>query len=177
MIEEFQGISPEIGEDVYIAPTASVVGDVSIKKGSSVWHSAVVRGDCWKIRIGSYSNIQDGVVCHVTTGGPELVVGDHVTVGHNAVIHSCSIGNGSLIGMGAVVLDGVEIGEGSIVAANSILLENTIIPPGSLVAGVPGTIRRELSEDVIDGLREQAIEYHSLAMSYLGRVKFSRKVK
>ncbi|MCK4538048.1 MAG: gamma carbonic anhydrase family protein [Candidatus Krumholzibacteria bacterium] len=177
MIEKFQGFSPEIGENVYIASTASVIGDVSIGKCSSVWHSAVVRGDCWKIRIGSYSNIQDGVVCHVTTGGPDLVVGDYVTVGHNAVIHSCSIGNGSLIGMGAVVLDGVEIGEGSIVAANSILLENTIIPPGSLVAGVPGSVRRELSEEMVDRLREQAIEYHSLAMSYLGRGEFSRKVK
>ncbi|HSG29302.1 MAG TPA: gamma carbonic anhydrase family protein [Candidatus Krumholzibacterium sp.] len=177
MIEDFQGFSPRIAPDVFVAPTASVIGDVSIGEGSSVWHSAAIRGDCWRISIGRFSNIQDGAVCHVTTGGPELIVGDYVTVGHNAVIHSCHIGDGALIGMGAVVLDGARIGEGSIVAAGSVVLEGTVIPPGSLVAGVPGAVRRPLAPDTIGRLRVQAGEYHELALSYMGKGEFKRETR
>ncbi|MBN2072035.1 MAG: gamma carbonic anhydrase family protein [Candidatus Krumholzibacteriota bacterium] len=174
MIEPFQGISPVIGSDVYIAGSASVIGEVTIGNRSSVWHGAVVRGDCWKISIGESTNIQDCCVCHVTTGGPPLIIGDNVTVGHGAVLHSCMIGNGSLIGMGAVVLDGAEIGEGSIIAANSVVLENTVIPPGSLVAGVPGSVKKKIDADSRSRLVEQAREYHQLALSYLGSGNFSR---
>ena len=169
MPEPFQGIEPVIGKDVYVAPTAAVIGDVVIGAGSSVWHSAVVRGDCGKITIGSYSNIQDGCVCHCTTGGPELVVGDRVTVGHRAILHSCAIGDGSLIGMGAVVLDGARIGAGSIVAANCVVLEGVDIPPLSLVAGVPGTVKRVLDEETQQRLAAQALEYHHLVLAYLER--------
>ena len=172
MIEEFQGMSPEIGRDVYIAPTASVIGDVSIGEGSSVWHSASVRGDCWTIRIGRYSNIQDGCVCHCTTGGPELVVGDNVTVGHGAVLHSCTVEDGSLIGMKAVILDGAIIGKGSIIAAGTVVLEGTEVPPGSLVAGVPGKVRRQVDPETMDKLKSQSMEYHELALSFLGKGTF-----
>ena len=172
MIEEFQGISPVVGRDVYIAPTASVIGDVAIGEGSSIWHGASVRGDCWTITIGRYSNIQDACVCHCTAGGPELVVGDNVTVGHGAVLHSCTVEDGSLIGMGSVILDGATIGKGSIIAANSVVLEGTDIPPGSLVAGVPGKVRRQVDEAVIEKLKAQSMEYHGLALSYLGRGTF-----
>ncbi len=175
MIESFQGFEPAIGRDVYIAPSASVTGDVTIGDCSSVWHQAVIRGDCWKISIGRYSNIQDGCVCHNTTGGPELVVGDYVTVGHGAVLHSCTIGDGTLIGMGAVILDGTIVGKGCIVAAGSVLLEGTIVPPGSLVAGIPGSVKKDLTDEAIDRLRKQAVEYHNLALSYLGRGVFSRR--
>ena len=172
MIEEFQGKSPVIGADVYIAPTASVIGDVTIGEGSSVWHGASVRGDCWTITIGRYSNIQDACVCHCTTGGPELVVGDNVTIGHGAIIHSCTVEDGALIGMGAVILDGARIGKGSIIAANAVVLEGTEIPPGSLVAGVPGKIRRQVDEEVIERLTAQSMEYYELTLSYLGKGTF-----
>ncbi len=172
MIEEFQGISPVIGPDVYIAPTASVIGDVTIGEGSSVWHGASVRGDCWTITIGRYSNVQDGCVCHCTTGGPELVVGDNVTIGHGAIIHSCTVEDGALIGMGAVILDGARIGKGSIIAANAVVLEGTVIPPGSLVAGVPGKIRKQVDPEVIERLTAQSMEYYELTLSYLGKGTF-----
>lgn len=167
MIGDFRGASPRIGKDVYIAPTASVIGDVVLGDRSSVWHGASVRGDVWKILIGEYSNIQDCCVCHVTTGGPQLIVGNFVTVGHGAVLHSCTIEEGSLIGMGAVILDGAIVGKGSIIAANSVLLEGTRIPPGSLVAGVPGTVRKRLDDSVAGKLKAQAREYHTLAMTYI----------
>ncbi len=171
----FRDKEPVIGKNVFIAPTASVIGEVTIGEGSSIWHGAVVRGDCWKILIGKYSNIQDCCVCHVTTGGPELVIGDHVTVGHGAILHSCEVGDGSLIGMGAVVLDGARVGAGCIVAANSVVLEDTVIPPGSLVAGIPGTVKKQLDLDVIEKLKKQAGEYHELALIYSGYNEFIEK--
>ncbi len=165
-------MSPVVGRDVYIAPTACVTGDVTIGDGSSVWHGASVRGDCGAIKIGRYSNIQDACVCHCTTGGPELVIGDNVTVGHGAILHSCTVEDGALIGMGAVVLDGARIGKGSIIAANAVVLEGTEIPPGSLVAGVPAKIRRQVDEAVIEKLTAQSMEYYKLSLSYLGRGTF-----
>jgi carbonic anhydrase/acetyltransferase-like protein (isoleucine patch superfamily) len=173
LIEEFQGISPVIGRDVYIAPSASVIGDVTIGDGSSIWHGAAVRGDCWNIIIGRYSNIQDACVCHCTTGGPELVIGDNVTIGHGAILHSCTVEDGSLVGMGAVILDGAVIGKGSIIAAGAVVLEGTMIEPRSLVAGVPGKVRREIKAETAEKLIAQSMEYHELAMSYLGRGTFN----
>lgn len=172
MIESFQGFDPVIGEDVYVAPTASVIGDVRLGRGSSVWHGASVRGDCWTIVVGEYSNIQDSCGCHCTTGGPPLKIGSNVTVGHGAVLHSCTVEDRCLIGMGATILDGAVIGEGSIVAAGTVILEGTEVPPRSLVAGVPGRVRRELSEETAGKLYDQSMEYHRLALSYLGRAVF-----
>jgi carbonic anhydrase/acetyltransferase-like protein (isoleucine patch superfamily) len=172
LIESFQGILPVLGEQVYVASSASVIGDVELGDRSSVWHGAVVRGDVWRIRIGDLSNIQDMCVCHVTTGGPDLSVGRRVTVGHGAILHSCSIEDDCLIGMGAVILDGAKIGEGSIVAAGSIVLEGAEIPPRSLVAGVPAEVKREVGEEMVRSIRERAEEYHQLALSYLGHKEF-----
>jgi carbonic anhydrase/acetyltransferase-like protein (isoleucine patch superfamily) len=172
MIESFQGIHPSVGDRVYIAPSASVVGDVRLDDGSSVWHGAVVRGDVWKITVGELTNIQDACICHVTTGGPDLVVGRGVTVGHGAILHSCTIEDDCLIGMGAVILDGALIGEGSIVAAGSIVLEGVQIPPRSLVAGVPARVKKEVGEETVRSIRERAEEYHGLALSYLGVREF-----
>lgn len=168
MLESFQGIKPIVGDRVYIAPSASVVGAVKLGDGSSVWHGAVVRGDVWKITIGELSNIQDVCVCHVTTGGPDLIIGQRVTVGHAAVLHSCTIEDDCLIGMGSVILDGALIGEGSIVAAGSIVLEGVRIPPRSLIAGVPAGVKKEVGEETVRSNRERAEEYHELALSYLG---------
>ncbi len=174
MTEGFQGFEPVVGRDVFIAPTACVIGDVEIGDGSSIWHGAVLRGDCWSIRIGALTNIQDGCICHVTTGGPQLVIGDRVTVGHAAVLHSCTVEDSCLIGMGAIILDGVTIGGGSIVAVGTVLLEGTDIPSNSLVAGVPGRIKKKLDEGSLDLISKSAEEYHVLAMSYLGKGEFNR---
>lgn len=173
MVEEYQGCKPDIGKEVYIAPTADVIGDVRLGDGSSVWHCAVVRGDVWRITVGERSNIQDGCVCHVTTGGPDLVIGRSVTVGHRAVLHSCTVEDGCMIGMGAIVLDGAVIGEGSIVAAGSVVLEGTRVPSRSLVAGVPGKVKKQLDEETVRAIYGRAEEYHRLALSYLGMDSFS----
>jgi carbonic anhydrase/acetyltransferase-like protein (isoleucine patch superfamily) len=168
LIEEYGDFKPSIGEDVYIAPTASVIGDVVLEAGASVWHGAVVRGDVWKISIGELTNIQDGCVCHVTTGGPDLAIGSRVTVGHRAVLHSCTVGDGCLIGMGAIVLDGAVIGEESIVAAGSVVLEGTRVPPRSLVVGVPAEVKKEVGEAAARAIHARAEDYHKLALCYLG---------
>ncbi len=173
MKDSFQDKSPVTGKDVYIAPGSTVTGDVKLGRGASVWHGAVIRGDVWNIVIGEYSNIQDNCVCHITTGGPPLIVGNYVTVGHGAVLHSCTIGDGCLIGMNAVILDNVEVGEGSIVAAGSVLLEGIKIPSRSLVAGIPGEVKREISEQQAEKLFHQAERYHKLALSYLGKGEFN----
>jgi len=172
VIEPFQGKHPRIGPDVFVAPTAQVIGDVALDRGASVWHGAIVRGDVWRIRIGAFTNIQDLCVCHVTTGGPELIVGERVTVGHRAILHSCTIGDGCLIGMGAILLDGVTVGAGSIIAAGSVLLQGTEVPPRSLVAGVPGTVKKTLDREAAERLARNAEEYHELALAYLNGTTF-----
>jgi len=172
VIEPFQGKLPSIGDDVFVAATAQVIGDVEIGDCASIWHGAIVRGDVWSIRIGAYTNIQDLCVCHVTTGGPELVIGARVTVGHRAILHSCTIGDGCLIGMGAVVLDGANIGSGSIVAAGSVVLKGLDVPPRSLVAGVPGTVKKAIDRAASEKLAWSAEHYHALALAYLGKQRF-----
>ena len=172
MIEPFQGKQPSIGGDVFVAETAQVIGDVEIGDCASIWHGAIVRGDVWRIRIGAYTNIQDLCVCHVTTGGPDLAIGARVTVGHRAILHSCTIGDGCLIGMGAVILDGAKIGSGSIVAAGSVVLEGFEVPPGSLVAGVPGTVKKTIDRVASEKLAWSAEHYHTLALAYLGKRRF-----
>ena len=172
MIEPFQETNPRIAEGVFISPTATVIGDVELGYGSSVWCGAVVRGDVWRIRVGEFSNIQDGCICHVTTGGPDLVIGRDVTVGHRAVLHSCTVEDACLIGMGAIILDGAVIGEGSVVAAGAVVLEGTRVPPRSLVAGIPAVVKRSVDEETVRSIRERAEEYHKLALSYLGGSEF-----
>ncbi|OQX85989.1 MAG: hypothetical protein B6D63_01030 [Candidatus Latescibacteria bacterium 4484_7] len=167
MIGEYRGKSPVIGKNVFVAESAAVIGDTEVGDCSSVWHQAAIRGDVWRIRIGSYTNIQDCCVLHVTTGGPDLAIGNYVTVGHGAILHSCTIEDACLIGMGATILDGAKIGTGSIVAAGSVVLENTVVPPHSLVAGVPAAVKKELGEKSKDQLIKQAVHYHEVAMDYL----------
>lgn len=167
MIESFQDMNPRIGEGVYVSPTATVIGDVELGSGSSVWCGAVVRGDVWRISLGEFSNIQDGCVCHVTTGGPDLIIGSRVTVGHRAVLHSCRVEDACLIGMGAIILDGAVIGEGSVVGAGAVVLEGMHVPPRSLVTGIPARIKRSVDEETVRSIRERAEEYHRLALSYL----------
>lgn len=152
------GRAPRLDSTSFVASGARIVGDVTLAEGASVWYNAVVRGDSAAIFIGAGSNVQDNVSVHVDAGHP-VVVGDDVSIGHNAVVHGCTIGDGSLIGMGAVVLSGAVIGEGSLVAAGAVVLEGTEIPAGSLVAGVPGRVRRALSDEERAGILRNAQQY------------------
>ncbi|RUQ97524.1 gamma carbonic anhydrase family protein [Labedella endophytica] len=154
--------APRVAEDAFLAPGARIVGNVTIGAGASVWYNAVLRAERAPIEIGERSNLQDGVAVHVDAGhGVSIGVG--VSVGHNAVVHGCRIGDGSLIGMGAVVLSGAEIGEECLVAGGAVVLEGTVVPPRSLVAGVPARVRRSLTEEEVDGLRRNATTYVELS--------------
>lgn len=150
--------TPSIDRTAFVADGARIVGDVSLGPGASVWYNAVLRGDSAGIAIGAGSNVQDNVSVHVDAGHP-VVVGAKVSIGHNAVVHGCTIGDGSLIGMGAVILSGVTIGEGCLIAGGAVVLGGTEIPPGSLVAGVPAKVRRQLSDEERTGLIANADIY------------------
>lgn len=164
------GIDPDIHAEAFVAPGASLIGRVHLAARSSVWYSAVLRGDQETISVGEDSNIQDGCVLHADPAFP-ATVGDGVTVGHKAVVHGCTVEAGSLIGMGAVVLNGAHIGAGSLVAAGAVVLEGTEIPPGSMVAGTPGKVRRDLSDDEQAALRASAEHYVQLAAKHRNAVR------
>ena len=140
------GSAPRIDPTAWTAPTAVLVGDVVVGEQSSIWYGAVLRSESETIRIGRRSNLQDGCIVHVDPGSP-ATVGDDVTVGHGAVLHGCTVGDGALVGMRATVLNGAVVGAGSMVAAGAVVLEGTQVPEGSLVAGVPGKVRRPLTDD------------------------------
>ena len=161
MLLEFEGIKPRLDKETFVAEGVKVIGDVTIKRFGSLWFNTVARGDVNKITIGEYSNVQDNSVVHVADKH-ETIIGDFVTIGHNATIHGCKIENNSLIGMNATILNGAVIGEGSIVAAGALIMENMIIPPGSLVVGVPGKIIRNTTESERDSIHAQAVKYKTL---------------
>jgi carbonic anhydrase/acetyltransferase-like protein (isoleucine patch superfamily) len=150
--------APSVADGAFIAPGAILVGDVTIADGASVWYNSVLRAEREPIRIGAGSNLQDNVSCHVDKGFP-LTLGTGVSVGHGAVLHGCTVEDDVLVGMSATVLNGAVIGAGSLVAAGAVVLEGTIVPPGSLVAGVPGKVRRELTDDEMAGIRRNAENY------------------
>ncbi|MDJ0394764.1 gamma carbonic anhydrase family protein [Rhodococcus sp. G-MC3] len=157
--------SPQIDPDAWIAFNATVVGRVHLGPATGIWYGAVLRAEYEDIRIGAGSNLQDGVVAHVDPGFP-LTVGENVSVGHNAVLHGCTIGDGSLVGMGAVIMNGAVVGEGSLVAAGALITENAQIPPRSLVAGVPGKVRRELTDDEVAHSGLNSAVYRELAVTH-----------
>lgn len=166
MKHEFNGIEPEIAPSAFVAPTATLIGNVVIGDGASVWFGSVLRGDLDRIRVGKGTNIQDLTVCHTDAGLP-LTIGSGVTVGHRCVLHGCIIEDDCLIGMGAIIMNGAEVGRGSVVAAGATVLEKTVIPPFSLVAGVPGKIKRTFSEaEIIPKILEAARDYQELAAKY-----------
>lgn len=155
---------PQIEDTAWVAPNATVIGRVRLGAEVGIWYSAVLRGDLEDIIVGPRTNIQDGCVLHADPGFP-LTVGAGVSVGHNAILHGCTVGDDVLVGMGATVLNGAVIGEGSLIAANALIPEGAQIPPGSLVAGVPGKVRRELGEAEIERIRLNATVYlHNLAV-------------
>ncbi len=149
---------PELHDDVYVAETADVIGQVTLKRGTSVWYQAVLRGDTDHLEVGEESNIQDGAVLHADPGFP-LRVGKGVTVGHQAMLHGCTVGDGSLIGIQAVILNGAVIGENCLVAAGAVVKENASFPDNSLIVGAPARVVRELSQEAIQGLKKNAAGY------------------
>ncbi len=155
----FDGKSPVVHSSVFLAAGARVIGDVEIAEGCSVWFNAVVRGDVERVRIGRYTNIQDNAVIHVTHFANPTEIGERVTVGHAAVLHGCTIKDGALIGMNAVVLDRAVIGAGSLVAAGAMVRPGTKTPEGVLIAGVPAKIVRELTDDERKMVAEGAENY------------------
>ena len=159
---DFEGVTPQVPETAWAAPNATLLGKVTLGESASVFYSAVLRGDMDTITIGERSNIQDGCVAHTDPGHP-VVVGAGVSVGHRAVLHGCTVEDDALIGMGAVVLNGAVVGAGSLVAAGAVVTEGMQIPPGSLVAGVPAKVRKELDEEAIESLRQNARTYVDLA--------------
>ncbi|PZO41833.1 MAG: gamma carbonic anhydrase family protein [Leptolyngbya sp.] len=156
---------PDLSAAAFVAPTATVMGHVLLQAGCSIWYGAVLRGDVERIEVGAYSNVQDGAILHGDPGQP-TVIEDYVTVGHRAVIHSAHIERGCLIGIGAIVLNGVRVGTGSIVGAGAVVTKD--VPKRSLVMGVPGKVIRDIPDQQALELLEHAHKYHQLALAHAG---------
>lgn len=167
MLHPFQGRLPKLDPTVFVADGVQLIGDVTIGPESSVWYNTVLRGDLAPIVIGSRTNIQDGSVGHVNLNQP-LILEDDVSVGHGAIIHGCRIGRGTLIGMGAIVLNGVEIGEYALIGAGSLVTENKKIPPYTLSLGSPAKVVRELTEADLERMRITAQSYVAKGREYRG---------
>lgn len=162
MILPYLEHSPKINASAYIAPGAVVVGRVELQENVSIWYNAVVRGDVDSVCIGRGSNIQDGCMLHQNEGAP-LVIGEEVTVGHGAILHGCTVGDGCLIGMGAIILTGAKIGPAALIGAGAVVKEGQDIPPGVLAVGSPARVIRSLSEEERKNLRESARQYQGMA--------------
>ncbi len=171
MILPSKGVEPKIDDSCFVAPSADIIGDVEIGKDSSVWFQVVIRGDVNFIRIGQRTNVQDGSVLHVTrnkpplTGSP-LIIGDDVTIGHRVTLHGCTIKNRILIGMGAVIMDGVVIDDDSIVAAGALCTKGKVFPPKSLIQGSPAKAVRELTADEMKFMKISATNYVADSAQY-----------
>ena len=157
-IYELDGITPRVAESAWVAENAQVIGDVQLAPGSSVWFGATLRGDTEPIVVGEGSNIQDGSVLHADIGMP-LTIGRHVTVGHQVMLHGCTIGDESLIGIGAIVLNGAKIGKNCLVGAGALVTEGKEFPDGSMIIGSPAKAMRQLTPEQIEGLRRSALHY------------------
>jgi carbonic anhydrase/acetyltransferase-like protein (isoleucine patch superfamily) len=167
MIHTFKNIDPEINSSAYIAPGSQIIGKVKIGKESSVWHNAVLRGDVDDIIIGEQSNVQDNAAIH-SSYNIKTIIGNQVTIGHGVILHSCTIGDNSLIGMGAIVLDGAVIGKNCLIGAGALVTPNTIIPDNSMVIGSPAKVKREMNEQDIKSIFDNALEYVKLSREYMG---------
>ncbi|MDD3342966.1 MAG: gamma carbonic anhydrase family protein [Sulfurospirillaceae bacterium] len=174
MIISFQGLTPNIGKGVFVAPSADVIGDVIVGENSSIWFGVVIRADIHHVHIGQNTNIQDMSMIHVThytlpdkSDGNPTIIGDNVTIGHHVMLHGCTINNACLIGMSATILDGAIIGEESIVGAGALVTKNKIFPPRSLIMGNPAKWVRELTEDEVASLYQSANNYVTFKSTYL----------
>jgi carbonic anhydrase/acetyltransferase-like protein (isoleucine patch superfamily) len=169
-VGKFLGQTPALGKSVFVAPGARLVGDVTLGDHSSVWYNAVLRGDINRIVVGHHSNIQDNSVLHLADDYP-CILGNYVTVGHSAVVHACTVGDETLVGMGAVILDGSVIGEQCLIGARALVTQESEIPPGSLVLGSPAKVVRALTPIERADLRRLAEKYVKLAAYYLANGK------
>ena len=160
MIYALDGHAPDIHPDTWIAPGAHVMGKVVVEEGASIWFCATLRGDNEEIRVGRGSNVQENCVLHTDWGYP-LVIGENVTIGHKAMLHGCTIGDGSLIGMGATILNGARIGKGCLIGAGALVTEGKVIPDGSLVMGAPGKVVRDLDQEAQARLLKSAAGYQA----------------
>jgi carbonic anhydrase/acetyltransferase-like protein (isoleucine patch superfamily) len=167
MIRGYAGKKPVLGNGVFIAENAAVIGDVVIADESSIWYSTTVRGDVMPIRIGARTSIQDNTVIHVTSDFSGTTIGNDCTVGHSAIVHACTVEDFCLIGMGSIILDGARIGTGSLVGAGALVTPGTDIPPGSLVIGSPAKVKRPLNDKEREQIRYGAAHYVELARAYL----------
>jgi carbonic anhydrase/acetyltransferase-like protein (isoleucine patch superfamily) len=163
----YKGKSPKLGERVFVAENAVLVGDVEIGNDCSIWYGTVLRGDVHFIRIGSRTNIQDNCTVHVTNGTFPTVIAEEVTIGHGVIVHGCTIKRGALIGMGSRVLDGAVIGEQALVGAGALVPEGMHVPPRTLVVGVPARIKRELTDEEVERLEQSWKNYVEYKETYL----------
>ncbi len=161
LIKEVNGVEPSFGKDCYFAENATIVGQVEAGDECSFWFNSVVRGDVNTIKIGDRVNVQDGAVIHCTYERAATVIGNNVSIGHNAIVHGCTIEDNVLIGMGAIVMDHAVIGSNSLIAAGSVVLEKTVVEPGGLYAGVPAKKVRDLNPELLSG------EVERIAANYL----------
>ena len=166
MLRPYRGQMPRVHATAFIDDSAQVIGDVEIGEESSVWMLCVIRGDVHRIRIGNRSNVQDGTIIHVMKDTHPTTIGNNVTIGHGAIVHGCTIEDQCLIGMGAILLNGVTVGTGSIIAAGTLLPEGTQIPPRSLVMGSPGKVRRTLSDADLQEIQMYADRYVAYRLDY-----------
>ena len=162
---ELDGLHPDINENAWIAPTAVCIGKVRLLSNASVWWNAVLRGDNEWITVGEGSNVQDGSILHTDPGFP-LSIGRNVTVGHKAMLHGCTIGDGALVGMGATILNDATIGEGALIGAGALIGEGKLIPAGALVMGMPGKVIRQLTPEEITTMQQGAYRYQENGKRY-----------
>ncbi len=167
VLRGYRGVFPRLGERVFLAETAAVIGDVVLGDDVSIWYASVVRGDCCSIRIGARTNVQDNCTLHVTSGAAPLVLEEEVTLGHNAVVHACTVRRGTLIGMHATVLDNADVGESALIAAGSVVLAGTVIPPRTLWAGNPARLKRGLAPSEVESLKTYWKNYLGYKAEYL----------
>jgi carbonic anhydrase/acetyltransferase-like protein (isoleucine patch superfamily) len=161
LIKSVKGVSPEIGKDCFIAENATIVGDVIMGEECSVWFNAVIRGDVHYIKMGNKVNVQDGAIIHCTYQKHPTIIGNNVSIGHNAIVHGCTIHDDVLIGMGAIVMDNCVVESNSIIAAGAVVTQNTHVESGTIYAGVPAKKVKDISQELISG------EIHRIANNYV----------
>lgn len=166
IIRELQGKMPSFGEETFIAENATIIGDVRMGKQGSIWYNAVIRGDVNSIEIGDKVNIQDNAVIHCTYQKAPTKIGNNVSIGHRAIVHGCTICDYVLVGMGAIVMDGVVVEEGSIIAAGAVVLENTYIEKGSIYAGIPAVKVKSVSPELLSGQIERIADAYVMYSSW-----------
>lgn len=173
-IEPFENLTPRIHPLAFVHPGAHLLGEVDVAEDASIWPAAVLRGDQGRVSIGARTSIQDGSVCHATIGVSQTIVGEECTVGHRVVLHGCTVGNRCLVGMGSVLLDGVQIGDDSFVAAGSLVTPNKVFPPGSFILGSPAKRVRDLSAEEREWIKYSWLTYQDLCRRYLTQAQRTR---